>query len=236
MDRHQSDLEAMLARIPVLDRESQPFPGRRRGLASRSESRYDWTRRLLDVIDGLGYYAMIVLIDRIDEPTLVSGDAEKMKWIIWPMLDNKFLQQERIGFKLMLPLELRHLVHRESSVFFQEARLDKQNMIDRLVWSGQMLYDLCCARLRACCSDADGLITLTNLFEESVTREMLIDALDRMSQPRDAFKFLYATIQEHCRNTPQDQPRYRIARLTLDSVCRMQADRVKDLHRGLTPS
>ena len=75
-----------------------------------------------------------------------------------------------------------------------------------------------------------------SLFEEDVTREMLIDALDQMQQPRDAFKFLYSLIQEHCRAVPEETEQYRIPRLVLDAVRRSQSQRVQDLYRGLSPA
>ena len=178
----------------------------------------------------------MVLVDRMDEPTLVCGHSQRMRSVVWPMLDNKFLQQEKIGVKLLLPLELRHLLHKESAEFFQEARLDKQNMIDRLSWSGATLYDLCNERLQACVIEGSEPINLTNLFEDDVTREMLIDALDQMHQPRDAFKFLYSIVQEHCRMMTEDQASYKIPRLTLESIRRQQSQRVQELHRGLTPA
>jgi hypothetical protein len=140
------------------------------------------------------------------------------------MFDNKFLQQERIGLKLLLPLELRHALRRESADFFQEARLDKQNLVDRLVWSGPTLYDLCSARLRACREDKSrGDMYLTDLFDPSVSREMLVDALDQM-------------IQEHCRMVPEDEAQFQIPRLTLETVRKEQAQRVQELYRGLSPA
>jgi hypothetical protein len=75
-----------------------------------------------------------------------------------------------------------------------------------------------------------------DLFAEDVSRDAVIDALDQMQQPRDAFKFLYGLIQEHCRLSPEDQPSYKIARITLDNVRRAQSQRVQDLHRGLSPA
>ncbi len=201
-----------------------------------TDSRYELTCRLVDVLGAVGYAGMIVLIDRVDEPTLVNGQAGRMRSVIWPMLDNKFLQQEGVGLKLLLPIELRHAVYRESEVFFQEARLDKQNLIDRLTWSGATLYDLCTDRLRTCRPSSENSICLTDLFEPDVTRQMLIDALDQMQQPRDAFKFIYAVIHEHCRMVPQEQAVCRIPRLTLEAVRRQQTRRVQELHRGLAPA
>ena len=203
------------------------------------ECRYQLTRRFIDVLSGLGYAGIVVLVDRVDEPTLVQGKPERMRAVIWPMLDNKFLQQKGVGIKLLLPIELRYLVHRESPAFFEEARLDKQHMVDRLVWSGATLYDICTSRLRACQTGTgeDGKpIQLMDLFEPDVSRDAVIDALDQMQQPRDAFKFLYNLIQEHCRLSPEDAPSYKIARITLENVRRAQAQRVQDMQRGLAPA
>jgi hypothetical protein len=65
---------------------------------------------------------------------------------------------------------------------------------------------------------------------------MVVDALDQMHQPRDAFKFLYSVIQEHCRMIPEDAGKPLIARITLETVRRDQARRVQELYRGLSPA
>ncbi len=235
--RTVGELREILADLRPHELDHQPLPVPAHAGQAQRDSRYQLTRRLLDALGYLGYGGMIVLVDRVDEPTVVSGDAERMKAIIWPLFDNQFLQQERIGFKLLLPVELRYLLRRESPQFFQEARLDKQNMVDRLAWSGATLYDLCSSRLRACRKDtATDDIALTDLFAEDVTPAMVVDALEQMHQPRDAFKFLYALIQEHCRLVPEDAADFRIARLTVESVRRDQSQRLHELYRGLAPS
>jgi len=260
LGRTPKQLRAMLSRLGSADRATQPWPTATNtpapGQAGPSEPRYQLTGRLLEVLARLDTVGMHVLVDRMDEPTIISGDPEKMKKLVWPMLDNKFLQQRGVGLKLLLPLELSHEVKRESADFFQEARLDKQNLVERLSWSGATLYDLASARLRACQSQpskaqandggaapqeggaqagSSGGVVLSDLFAPDVTREMLIDALDQMHQPRDAFKFLYAVLQEHCRLVPEEAAEYRVARLTLENVRRQQSQRVQEFYRGLTP-
>ena len=229
-------LRAMFEMLRPSQLAGQPIPKSNPGSESLSDTRYQLTRRLVSAISEMGFAGMIVFIDRMDEPTLVHGDAEKMKALAWPMFDNKFLKQERVGLKLLLPLELRYELARESAAFFQEARLDKQNLIERLSWSGATLYDLCNKRLAACSTGSGEPASLRTLFAEDVTREMLIDALDQMNQPRDAFKFLYAAIQEHCRLVADDEANYRIARLTLETVRRDQVKRVQELYRGRGPA
>ncbi len=235
IDRSVGELRQMLGELAPRELLRQPFPLPTRDKGAR-DARYQLTRRFVDLLAPFGYTSMLVLVDRMDEPTLISGNPDKMRSAVWPMLDNKFLQQERVGVKLLLPIELRHLLNKESAEFFQQARLDKTNTIERLTWSGATLYDLASARLRACRPEEAPPLSLTDLFEEDVTPAMLIDALDQMHQPRDAFKFLYQVIQDHCRMVPEDEAQFRIPRLTLDAARRSQSQRVQELYRGLTPA
>lgn len=206
-------------------------------LTDSDEPRYAMLDRLLRVLRVFGYSGMLIVVDRVDEPTLISGDPDRMRAVIWPLLNNKFLAQQGVGVKLLLPIELRHALFRESAAFFQEARLDKQNLIERLNWTGAMLYDLCNARLAACREpDAGEPITVLDLFAEDVTRQDLVDALDQMHQPRDAFKLLYQCLSEHCSNVTEDQAQWRIPRLVLETVRKEQAERVRQLYRGVRPA
>ena len=235
--RTSTTLRGIFSELGPATLAGQPLPTHGRNEQEQRDSRYQLTRRFVDILKSLGYAGMIVLIDRVDEPTAVAGDAHKMRSLIWPMFDNKFLKQEGIGLKLLLPVELSYLLQKEGPEFFQEARLDKQNMIEKLTWSGATLYDLCSSRVNACRSaNKSEPIALTDFFEEEVTRTTIIDALDQMHQPRDAFKFLYNVIQEHCKLLPDDAGEFRIDRLTLETVRRNQSQRVQELYRGLTPA
>lgn len=220
-----------LKRLDHSLRDSSHLP-----LNDSDEARYAMLTRLRGLLRHFGYAALMIVIDRVDEPTLISGDPERMKAVVWPLLNNKFLQQEGIGIKMLLPIELRHALFKESSVFFQEARLDKQNLVERLTWTGSMLYDLCDARLRACLAPDAPAISLLDLFAEDVTGRDLIDSLDQMHQPRDAFKFLYACISEHCSNVTGEQGQWKIPRLVLEMVRKSQAERVQQLYRGIRPA
>lgn len=209
-------------------------------LTDSDDPRYTMLQRLRRVLRPFGYHGVVVVIDRVDEPTLISGDADRMRAFVWPMLNNKFLQQEGMGVKMLLPIELRHALFKESSAFFQEARLDKQGLVERLTWTGPMLYDLCEARLRAChipsVTTGQPSIALLDLFAEDVARQDLVSALDQMHQPRDACKFLYRCLNEHCANTTKDQNQWKIPRAVLESVRRQEAERVQQLYRGIRPA
>jgi hypothetical protein len=200
------------------------------------ETRYAMMDRLKRVLRGFGYASIMIVMDRVDEPTLMSGDPERMQGIVWPLLNNKFLQQPGMGIKMLLPIELRHALFRESAAFFQGARLDKQNLVERLSWSGAMLYDLCDARLQACRPVDAPPLKLIDLFAEDVAVGDVVDALEQMQQPRDAFKLMYQCFTEHCSNVTEDQGQWRVPKHVLENVRKAQAERVKLLYRGVRPA
>lgn len=206
------------------------------GRGSAEERRYEMLDRLTRTLAHLGFVGAMVVVDRVDEPSLVNGQVDRMRAVVWPMLSNTFLQHQGIGVKLLLPIELRHELFRESTAFFQEARLDKQSMVERLSWTGAVLYDLCTARLAACRQQGSAHLPLIDLFEDDVTRQDVVDALEQMHQPRDAFKFLYQCIQEHCAGVTEDQAKWRIPRIILEMVKRQQSERVQMLYRGVRPA
>lgn len=227
--RTHSSYARALGDIPITDPASLPT-------TDSDEPRYAMLGRLRRVIGFLGYTGAVILVDRVDEPTLVSGDPDRMRAVVWPMLNNKFLQQSGVGVKLLLPVELRHALFKESSAFFQDARLDKQNLIERLSWSGPMLYDLCDARLQACRPEGAPPMALLDLFAEDVSRQDLVDALDQMRQPRDAFKLVYRCLAEHASNVTRDMNAWRVPRLVLDQVRKQEVERLQQLYRGIRPA
>ena len=230
IDQQADQLRSAMAQMPQGDLKAQPLPE-----VDDLDARYQLIQRFIEVIRHFGYASMLVLIDRVDEPNVIAGDPEKMRSLIWPMFDNKFLQQDHVGVKLLLPMELRHLLRREEGEFFQRARLDKQYMVDRLAWSGTLLYDLCSQRVNACRPAEAHALVLVDLFEDDVDSRHLIDALDQMRQPRDAFKFLYRVLQEHCGNVTEETPSWKIPRLTLEQVRRDESRRLQEFERGFSP-
>jgi len=231
LGRTESSYADSIRELPPACRSNSVLP-----LTDSDDQRYAMIDRVRRVLAPFGYAGAIVIVDRVDEPTMISGDPDKMRSFVWPLLNNKFLQQEFIGIKLLLPIELRYLLFRESSSFFQEARLDKQCLIERLTWTGPMLYDLCTGRVNACRPPGAQPIGLIDLFAEDVTRQELIDSIDQMHQPRDAFKLLYQCISEHCSNIPTDQATYRVSRAVLDMVRKAQAERIRQLYMGVRPA
>ena len=234
-------------RLRALGRGSESFRGsirqvpRRRlvGLVPPSdrgadEWRIERLNGLVEVLRAIKVPGMVVLIDRVDEPVAVNGVTARMRALAWPLFRNKVLQMPGVGMKFLLPLELRDELLRETPEFFREARLDKQNLVERLVWSGAMLFDLCNARLAAC-SAVETPPGVMDLFDDSVTRQDVVDALDQMQQPRDAFKLLYGVIHEHCSNVVEEDSSFQIGRTTLDVIRRQQVERKDGMLRGVRP-
>lgn len=231
VSRNDTSYARSLRQLDPVLRDEDNLP-----ITDSDEVRYKLLDRLRSILRALGYTGLVIIVDRVDEPTLISGDYDRMRAVVWPMLNNKFLQQDGMGVKMLLPVELRYALYKESAAFFQEARLDKQNMVDRLSWTGAMLYDLCVSRLHACLAPGATPLTLLDLFSEEVTRSDLVDALDQMHQPRDAFKFLYRCLSEHCSNVTRDDKNVRIPKAVLDMVRKQEAERVQQLYRGIRPA
>ena len=79
-------------------------------------------------------------------------------------------------------------------------------------------------------------LALLDLFADDVTKQDVIDALEQMHQPRDAFKFLYQCFVDHCASVTSDQAQWRIPQAMLEAVKKIQIERVKQLHRGIRPA
>ena len=141
-----------------------------------AEERYELLRKLQAILHTLGYAGIIVLIDRVDEPQQVEGDPRKMRSLIWPLLDHKFLRHPGIGVKLLLPIELAYYLEKEDKAFYDRARPDKLNMIKPLRWTGASLYDLASDRLSACRPDTPAAGTaprLRQLIDEAISDDYL---------------------------------------------------------------
>src|SRR5438552_4556863 len=154
-------LRQVLSQFTSAELSSQPLPNK-----DSTDDRYELLLKFQAILQTLGHSGIIVLVDRVDEPHLINGSAELMKALLWPMLDNKFLKHPGLGIKLMLPMELTRFVEREERDFYQRARLDKQNMIPSFEWTGEALFDVASARVRACATDGRQPI-LRDLFEPS---------------------------------------------------------------------
>jgi hypothetical protein len=199
---------------------------------SSTDDRFELLRKLQGILKTLGFTGVLVLVDRVDEPHLINGSAEQMRAFLWPLLDNKLLKHPGLGFKLLLPIELEQFIRREDRDFYERARLDKQNMIPSLEWTGEALYDVAASRLRACAEPGSDPV-LTDLFDESVTQRRLIDAFRTLRVPRHLFKFLYRLFVAHCNAHTDQEPAWKISSQLFESVLAVYGRDQDAVDRGL---
>lgn len=232
LKRDTGSLRGLLMKMPDSDRQGQPLPNKR-----RTDDRYELLAKLQSVLESLGFTGIAVLVDRVDEPHLVNGSVELMRDFVWSMLDNKFLKQPGVGLKLLLANELMEHLNRETREFHQRARIDKQNMIPSLDWTGEALYDLANARLAACATEnASNPPTLRSLFATEVTDQRMIDAFQSLRVPRNLFKFLYRVIVAHCNSHTDAEPVWEIPKETFEATLAVYSREQAAVDRGLSAS
>ena len=224
---HMASVRRLLTRFPKRDIDGQPLPENQ-----RTDDRYELLAKFQGVLKSLGAAGVVVLVDRVDEPHLITGSVERMRALVWPMLDNKFLKQPGVGLKLLLPRELADHLHREDRDFYQRARLDKQNMIPSLEWTGEALYDLANARIRSCGANGKQP-TLRSLLDDTITDQRLIDAFRALRVPRHLFKFLYRLLVAHCNAHTDDKPVWQIPRETFEATLAVYSRDQDAVDRGL---
>ncbi|WP_437228654.1 hypothetical protein SH661x_001008 [Planctomicrobium sp. SH661] len=213
VDHQVGSLRKILSQFQQTELIGQPFPSRARG-----DDRYELLVRLQSALETLGFTSIVVLVDRVDEPHLVHGSPERIKDLVWPLFDNKFLKHPGIAFKLLLPSTVVGYLNRQEKEFYERSRLDKQNMVLSLSWTGQGLYDVANDRIRACAKLAEKPVSIRNLFDDSVSEQELLAVFDRLRAPRHLFKFLYRLFIEHCSKYTEDNPTWKIQRDTLQST------------------
>jgi len=205
----------------------QPLPNK-----DRTDDRYELLLKLQGILRTCGYHGIIILVDRVDEPHLINGSAELMKAMIWPLLDNKFLKHPGIGFKLLLPIELSRFIDREETDFYQRARLDKQNMIPSLEWTGEALFDVANARVKACAAPGKQP-AFNKLFAATISERRLVDALRSLRVPRHLFKFLYRLLVAHCNAFTDANPVWEISSELFESTLALYTRDQDAFDRGL---
>lgn len=222
-------LRRILSSFPAQELDGQPMPSR-----DRSDDRYELLAKLQRLLKPLGFNSIVVLVDRVDEPHLINGSAQRMRDFLWSMFDNKFLKHPGIGFKMLLPRDVVYFLNREEREFYERSRLDKQNLIKSLEWTGESLFDMATNRIRACLTaEADHNITIRSFFADDVTSEDLIGRFARLRVPRHLFRFLYRLLTEHCNRATEDNPSWHISRSVLDTTMETYARELEAMDRGL---
>jgi hypothetical protein len=222
-----NQLRQVLMRFRTVDIAGQPLPNKQ-----RTDDRYELLSKFQGILETLGFHGIVVLVDRVDEPYLINGAVEQMRTLLWPMLDNKFLKHPGIGFKLLLPIELSQYIDREDRDFYQRARLDKQNMVPSLDWTGEALFDLATARLRACALPGRSP-SLGDLFDDAIDDRRLTSAFKSLRVPRHLFKFMYRLFVAHCNAHTDDAPSWKISSERFESVLALYGRDQDAFDRGL---
>ncbi|MCU0714698.1 MAG: hypothetical protein MUD03_01070 [Pirellula sp.] len=203
--RDSGQLRGLMMRFSSKELDEQPLP-----VSNRSDDRYALLEKLQLLLRSLGYPGMIVIVDRVDEPDLVNGLAERMKLLVWPLLDNKLLKHDHFGIKMLLPSELQYFVDRETREFHERARLDKQNVVPSFDWTGEALYDLLAARMKAC-ANTPIPVSPRSLFESGLSEARMVAAFQSLGTPRNLFRFMYRLITEHCKRHRSETPQFQIS-------------------------
>jgi hypothetical protein len=228
-DHDPNTLRSLLSKFDYRDIINQPMP-----TGDSSDDRYALMTKFQSLLAALGYGGVMVLVDRVDEPHLINGSAERMRDLVWPMFDNKFLRHENFGFKLLLPAEMVHYLGREEKGFYERSRLDKLNLIQSLEWTGESLYDVANDRIQACAAGSNGRPPVVkDFFEENISQEELIGIFARFRVPRHLFKFLYRLLVEHCNRYTSEKPHWKIDRDTLQSSLSLFMRDLETFDKGL---
>ena len=198
-------------------------------------------QRFITLLRDLGAESFYVLMDRIDEATILSGRAELMRPFIESLLEHRLLQFEGLALKLFLPIELSRLYLGASTEELKSMRLDKANSIPELRWSGQELAEVATQRLRAVRPEGTPLeqpgARLVDFFEDEVGERDIREALGELGTPRLAFGFLGALFADHARELDDDlaeeSPEWRIPRRRFEIMRASWLDRARGLRRAL---
>ena len=229
VNRDGHPLRQVLMQFSGRDINGQPLPNK-----DRTDDRYELLYKFQGLLKALGFSGILVLVDRVDEPHLINGSVENMRDLVWSMLDNKFLKQPGLGLKLLLPIELEGYVEKEDRDFYQRARLDKQNMVPSLQWTGQALYDLASARLAACAAPG-AEPKLRDLFDGAIDDARLVAAFGSLRVPRQLFKFLHRTLAAHCQQYVDAAPQWTVSQATFETQLALAQRDQQAVDRGLGP-
>ncbi|MCA9258378.1 MAG: hypothetical protein KDA61_04215 [Planctomycetales bacterium] len=225
--RDVQPLRRVLMQFAGRDIKGQPLPNKR-----RTDDRYELLYKFQGVLQACGFSGIVVLVDRVDEPHLINGAADNMRGLVWSMLDNKFLKQPGLGLKMLLPIELAQHVDAENRDFFQRARLDKQNVVPSLEWTGKSLYDLADARVAACATPGKSP-QFRALFSPQLSDERLIAAFDGLRVPRHLFKFLHHLLVAHCQQNLDSAPVWQVPAELFDAQYSLYRHEQQTLERRL---
>lgn len=232
LQRDSRLLRDILLGIRPKDRNDYVLP-----VGSDAATRYDLLGHFVGILKSSGYAGCYVLMDRVDEPSLLSGHDERMRRFLEKILDIKLLQYPGLALKLFLPIEMESIYRNATPEELKRMRLDKSNLIPELKWTGQELYEISNQRLRACLEADSKIKDLSDLFNGDFDFQHLRETLTSLGTPRYAFGFLSSLFLEHVRELPNEMgvedDRWKCSRSHFDVVRASWIDRTGVLRRSL---
>lgn len=234
--RDPDPLAGLLLRLPSSVRRDLALPE-----GPAVGTRLVLLQRFIALLHDVGYRSFWVLMDRIDEATVLSGRADLMRSFVESLLEHRLLQFEGLALKLFLPIELSRLYLGASPDALKSMRLDKASSIPELRWTGQELSQVAAQRLRAVRPEGTPLdqpgARLLDFFAEEVEESQVRETLSELGTPRLAFGFLGALMAEHARelsdDLPEGDPGWRIPQRRFEILRASWLDRARGLRRAL---
>lgn len=234
--RDPDPLTGLLLRLPKSVRRDLALPE-----GPAVGTRLVLLQRFIAILHDVGYKSFWVLMDRIDEATALSGQADLMRSFVESLLEHRLLQFEGLALKLFLPIELSRLYLGATPDEQKSMRLDKASSIPELRWTGQELSQVAAQRLRAVRPEGTPLekagASLMDFFAEDVEEAEVREALSELGTPRLAFGFLGALMAEHARELDddlgEDDPAWRIPQRRFEILRASWLDRARGLRRAL---
>lgn len=234
--RDPDQLVHLLDRLPTAISRDLALPE-----SSAVGTRLVLLQRFIALLQELGSSSFYVLMDRIDEATVLRGRAELMRSFIESLLEHRLLQFEGLALKLFLPIELSRLYLGASPEELKSMRLDKANSIPELRWSGQELAEVAAQRLRAVRPEGTSPGRpggrLSDFLEPDIDENQIRESLGELGTPRLAFGFLSALFAEHARELDDDlgeeSEDWRIPKRRFEILHASWLDRARGLRRAL---
>lgn len=158
------------------------------GIPRTTENRFTLLKIFMELVRYFGLAGVYLLVDRVDEPTSIKGDPEKMRELVTPILDDQLFQIDHLGIILFLPYELHDLK--------KYYRSDRIKTISSINWSPDNMIRLIEKRMNVGRKLGNPPMQLADIFENE--GESKAQFIVRQLTPRNAFRLLSIIIEEHC--------------------------------------
>lgn len=143
--------------------------------------------RFIELLRKLGFDALYVLVDKIDETDVTGGSADKAAALVRPMITNiRFLETEGLAIKFFLWSDIKRS-------FGSELRADRVPMKD-IVWSDEDLREMLRRRLRAYGNDDITLASISDADMKPVIEDIVIYL--SYKSPRDSCRLMDYVLAE----------------------------------------